>query len=212
MLIGILLINSKILRDTFGKSKILLAIIMASSLMLTVMSAMIIAPLQFNVTAVTPVPLDPLSIPKFVNQLTGPPPVYVPTNVTSGATVIRQDYQIDMVESTQQVLPTGLPMTKVWGYGGLAKDAVTGAPLGYVANSPGPSFEVTKGLPTRVTWRNLITTPQQFAVDPTLHWANPNNIPMDSYSGHRLSARIYRRPIPRTACSTPSWWRSSSCF
>ena len=27
--------------------------------------------------------LDPMTIPKYVTQLTGPPPVYVPTNVYS---------------------------------------------------------------------------------------------------------------------------------
>ncbi|MFX1342733.1 MAG: multicopper oxidase family protein [Promethearchaeota archaeon] len=156
---------------TSVRTKFATTMIIASSLILTLLAAYVLVPLQLGVTAQPPIgPLNPLTIPQFVNQLTGPPPVY--------EQIAPNEYAVDMVEQMQQVLPPGFPLTKVWGYGGLAKDAVTGAPLGYVANSPGPSFEVTKGIPIRVTWRNLITTPLQFAVDPTLHWANPNNMPM----------------------------------
>ena len=212
------MINSRIIKDTLGKSKILLTIIMVSSLMLTVMSAIIIAPLQVNVTAQTPVLLDPLLIPKFVNQLTGPPPVYVPT--------VGNEYAVDMVEAMQYVLPAGPygnPQTKVWGYAGLAKDAVTGDPLGYVANSPGPSFEVTKDVPIRVNWTNLITNPQQFAVDPTLHWANPNNIPMEvipgttfppGYTGAQSPAplvpHLHGGEVPPVSDGGPdAWWTNN---
>jgi len=155
--------------------------VIVCSAILTLLTAYTLAPLQYSATAQGVVPLNPLSIPKFVNQLTGPPPVYEPTNP------ITNDYAVDMVEFDQQILPEmefvpgqGLEnrTTKVWGYGGPAKDAVTGNSLGYIANSPGPSFEVTKGNAINVTWRNLITTPLQFGVDPTLHWSNPNNIAM----------------------------------
>ncbi|UCD40572.1 MAG: multicopper oxidase domain-containing protein [Candidatus Bathyarchaeota archaeon] len=143
--------------------------VIACSAVLTLLTAYTLVPLQYSATAQAVVPLDPLTIPKFVNQLMGPPPVY--------DQIAPNEYAVDMVEIMQQVLPPGFPQTKVWGYGGQAKDAVSGAPLGYIANSPGPSFEVTKGIPIRVNWTNLITTPLQFAVDPTLHWANPNNLP-----------------------------------
>lgn len=59
-----------------------------------------------------------------------------------------------------------------------AKDAVTGKYLGYVRNSPGPSFEAIRGIPMQVKWSNYVKSPHFFAVDPTLHWANPNNMPM----------------------------------
>jgi len=160
----------KIRLATIARTKLATTMIVASSLILTLLTANVLIPLQSGVTAQAIGPLNPLTIPKFVNQLTGPPPVY--------EQIAPNEYAVDMVEIMQQVLPPGFPQTKVWGYGGLAKDAVTGAPLGYVANSPGPSFEATKGIPIRVTWRNLITTPLQFAVDPTLHWANPTNTPM----------------------------------
>ena len=134
-----------------------------------------------------PTLLDPTTIPKFTNQLTGPPPVYVPKIIRNpNGRGIALAYTIKMDESMQQVLPTvdelgnptGFGMTPVWGYGGQAKDAITGKKLGYVLNSPGPSFEAIRGIPTVVKWINNIDTPHMFAVDPTLHWANPNNFPM----------------------------------
>jgi FtsP/CotA-like multicopper oxidase with cupredoxin domain len=134
--------------------------------------------------------LDPSTIPKFVNQLVIPP-VYVPTysldrRVRGQTGKIVQNYKVDMSEFYEQILPTvdengsptGFAQTKVWGYGGNVKDAVTGKFLGYVQNSPGPTFEAIKGIPVRVTWHNNITTPTMFAVDPTIHWANPNSMPM----------------------------------
>ena len=131
--------------------------------------------------------LDPSDIPKFTNQLTGPPPVYTPKLMKNpnGPGVVMY-YEVTMDESSQQVLPTidengdptGFGTTDVWGYGGNAHDAMTGKPLGYVLNSPGPSFEAVRGIPTVVKWINEIDTPYMFAVDPTLHWANPNDLPM----------------------------------
>ena len=116
--------------------------------------------------------IDPTTIPQFVNQLTGPPPVYVPNNDGS--------FTVTMSKLMQQILPPPFPKTEVWGYGGKAKDAVTGNPLGVITNSPGPSFEAKRGKPVQVKWVNKISTPHLFAVDPTIHWANPNNMVMPS--------------------------------
>ena len=96
-----------------------------------------------------------------------------------------------MSQFTQQILPTadaqgnptGFGKTTVWGYGGNAKDAVTGKYLGYFQFSPSCTFDTIIGVPVRVTWVNNITQPSLFAVDPTIHWANPNNIPMDMGMG-----------------------------
>ena len=65
------------------------------------------------------------------------------------------------------------------GYAGQAKDAVTGASLGFFQNSPSATFLATTGVPSKVTWVNNITVPQFLPVDPTIHWADPNNIPMN---------------------------------
>jgi spore coat protein A, manganese oxidase len=150
-------------------------------------SALLIAMLVLSSFAILqpvnaqPALIDPAVIPKFVNQLTGPPPVYVPKVIKDPqGKGIAYQYTVTMDESLQQILPAPLPKTPVWGYGGQAKDAVTGKKLGYILNSPGPSFEAVNGIPTVVKWVNNIDTPYMFPVDPSLHWANPTNIPMDS--------------------------------
>ena len=122
--------------------------------------------------------LDPLFIPKFENQLTGPPPVYVPKLIIDNDTVVRHEYTVSMESFKQQVLPPSLNLlTPVYGYGGIAKDAVTGESLGYVQSTPGSIFEAIRGIPVQVTWINNISSPHMLPVDPTLHWANPNNDP-----------------------------------
>ena len=122
--------------------------------------------------------LDPLSIPKFENQLTAPPPVYDPKVITSQGKVVRHEYTVAMASFTEQILPPSMNLqTPVWGYGGLAHDAVSGASLGFVQSSPGPTFEAVRSVPIQVEWQNHITSSYMFAVDPTIHWANPNNNP-----------------------------------
>ncbi|MDD1662161.1 MAG: hypothetical protein LUQ60_00210, partial [Methanomicrobiales archaeon] len=133
---------------------------------------MLLAVVVLPVAAAKPAPalLDPKTIPKWVNQLNGPPPVFVP--------VTGNQYEITAKKITQQLLPAPLPKTTVFAYGGLAKDALTGAPLGPIWNSPAPSFEATRGTPIQVKWVNQITGPHIFPVDPTLHWADPNGMGM----------------------------------
>ncbi|MDH5483457.1 MAG: multicopper oxidase domain-containing protein [Candidatus Bathyarchaeota archaeon] len=112
-------------------------------------------------------------IPKFVNQLVKPP-VYVPT-IANGV----HHYTINMTNFTQQILPPPLPPTEVWGYGGIVdKNPLTNELNSYFRFAPGPTFEVMRDTAVNVTWQNNITVPHMFAVDPTLHWADPNNIGM----------------------------------
>src|SRR4030065_1815104 len=48
--------------------------------------------------------LDPLTIPKFVNQLDQSPTVYIPNNVTDNTgKIIRQEYTVKGSEFTQQI-------------------------------------------------------------------------------------------------------------
>ncbi len=145
--------------------------------------------------AQTPQLIDPLTIPKFVNQLDQPPPIYVATNVTDSAgNLVRQDYTVKVSEFMQQILPTayangtptGFGATKVWGYEGEAKNAVTGEDLGSVKSTPGCTFEAIQGVAIQVKWvNNLVDSAgnplsYMLPVDPTLHWANPNNMEMSS--------------------------------
>ncbi|NSW90625.1 MAG: multicopper oxidase domain-containing protein [Firmicutes bacterium] len=137
--------------------------------------------------------LDPASIPKFVNQLVKPP-VYKPFILKVKVTIEekihgnkvniyknkekRHLYFVDISEFKQQILPEGFPQTTVWGYGGLVKDPETGR-IKYSRSSPGATFEAVRGIPVMVKWINKLTGLHLLAVDPTLHWANPNNMPMD---------------------------------
>ncbi|HTS57982.1 MAG TPA: multicopper oxidase domain-containing protein [Terriglobales bacterium] len=67
-------------------------------------------------------PLDPSTVPKFVNQLTKPA-VYVPIGTQFDATIGVNVPLYEVTESIifQQILPPGFPKTKVYAYGGLAK-------------------------------------------------------------------------------------------
>ena len=85
--------------------------------------------------------------------------------------------------------PTGFGLTKVWGYVGKAKNSITGETLGSIASTPGSTFEAIQGIPVQVKWvNNLIDSngkplSYKLPVDPTLHWANPNNMPITANSG-----------------------------
>jgi FtsP/CotA-like multicopper oxidase with cupredoxin domain len=122
--------------------------------------------------------LPPTRIPKYVNQLVIPP-VYEPAIITDPKTgeVLRHEYTVDVSQFEQQILPPRFPKTTVWGYGGMIKDPETGESV-YFQNSPGATFEAVRGIPVHVQWVNNLDGPHLFAVDPTLHWANPNNISM----------------------------------
>jgi len=127
--------------------------------------------------AAKPVPppgptLNPKTIPKYTQQLVIPP-VYTPASVMVNGK-LTDTYQVEMVSGVlQQILPPGFPTTPVWAYKGLTN-------AGVLAHSPAATFEARTGTPVQVTWINTITSNYMFPIDPTLHWANPNNIPMDT--------------------------------
>lgn len=147
-----------------------------------IMLAMVL-PILGSSPAAAPMPapttLSPYSIPKFINELMGPPPVRMPVTETldAGGNVIAQKYEVDMTSFSEQVLPAGFPETPVWGYAGKAYDPVSGTSWDYLQSSPGASFDVQRGVSIDVKWTNKITEEHMFAVDPTLHWANPNGMP-----------------------------------
>jgi len=170
----------------------------------------LLMPLVNYVDAAAPAPIppgtiDPVTIPKWVNQLTGSPPVYQPVDVYEGdgpsKRLIRQEYTVYMEDDIggqpilQQILPTttvaglptGFPATKIWGYAGNVYSSDPAFPDGkYSVSAPGASFEATRGVPTYVTWVNNIDGKNMFPVDPTLHWANPTDIPMDEAMEHAM--------------------------
>ncbi|MDI6693488.1 MAG: multicopper oxidase domain-containing protein [Anaerolineales bacterium] len=120
--------------------------------------------------------LDPLAIPKFQTPLLIPP-------VMPKAGTIRQRggknidyYEISMRQFAQQILPTGLPATTVWGYGAVSSASKKGLLL---HNAPSLTIEADWNRPVRVKWINELVDaagnylPHLLPVDPTLHWANP---------------------------------------
>jgi FtsP/CotA-like multicopper oxidase with cupredoxin domain len=117
------------------------------------------------------VPLDPATIPQFVNQLTIPR-VYAPIVITQNGQVIRHEYDVNAAKVLAQLLPPGFPQTNVLAYGGNVKIPGSSS-TEFVRSTPGPVFDNVKGILTRVRWRNEIRQPYFLPVDPTLHFANP---------------------------------------
>ncbi len=147
------------------------------------------------------------SVPKFASQLTVPA-----TLVSVGGA---GNYTVTMSEFSVQILPAGYPATRVWGYSGATAS-------GLVQSYPGPSFEVTRGQAARVTFVNNITGRHLFAVDPTLHWANPNGAPHPTFPFSGVAGNAtFLQPVPLVPhlhgaeCGSGSdghpeaWWTST---
>ncbi|HWP96050.1 MAG TPA: multicopper oxidase [Syntrophomonadaceae bacterium] len=124
-------------------------------------------------------PLDPNTVPKYVNQLFVPP-VFEPIVVKDRHTckVKSHNYRVTVREFAQQILPAGFPKTTVWGYSGKVRDPKTGKIIDNFISTPGPTFEAVRHIPINVQWVNNLTGSYPIAVDPTIHWADPNNMGM----------------------------------
>ncbi|HET9712723.1 MAG TPA: multicopper oxidase domain-containing protein, partial [Pyrinomonadaceae bacterium] len=120
--------------------------------------------------------LDPAAIPKFQT------PLLIPPVMPKAGTIVQRGgknvdyYEISMKQISQQILPTGLPATTVWGYG--AVSAANKRAL-LIHNAPSLTIEARWNTPVRVKWINDLKDangnfrPHLLPVDPTLHWANP---------------------------------------
>ena len=144
-------------------------------------------------------PLDPTVIPKFVNELVRLP-VYKPTVVERPITgkVLSHNYEVTVSQFTQQILPAGFPETTVWGYGGEVMIPETGEIIPDFRFTPGATFEATRNIPINVQWVNNLSEPTPLAVDPTIHWADPNNIgmPMPPFPPFPPGFPLAQRPVP----------------
>src|SRR5262245_42083732 len=120
-------------------------------------------------------PLDPNTIPKWVNQLTVPP-VLQPDN--PGSRTLH--YTIISRATRQQMLPPGFPDTKVFAYGGKVNVAPAGQrpDIRVRFSVPGPTLEAVRGRDIDVRYSNEIQGPHIFPVDPTIMFADPNNLGM----------------------------------
>ncbi len=111
--------------------------------------------------------LDPGAVPKYQDPLVIPPAM--PT--TPGGDPAVDYYEIAVRQFSQQVLPTGMPLTTVWSYGSVNHPETF--------NYPAFTIEAKTDRPVRVKWINGLVDaggdylPHLLPVDPTLHWANP---------------------------------------
>ena len=146
-----------------------------------------------------PQPLDPKTIDKYVNELVIPP-VFEPTEIKDKNTekVKCHNYEAAISQFTQQILPVGFPETTVWGYGGKVRDPETGHIIPDFRSTPGPTFEVKRHIPINVQWVNNLTEPNPLAVDPTIHWADPNNMgmPMPPFPPFPPGFPLAQSPVP----------------
>ena len=102
-------------------------------------------------------------------------------------------YRISVRQRSQQMLPSPFRPTKVWSYGSPTDERTF--------SSPACTIEAKRGIPLDVTWINELKQPDGrylphlFAVDPTLHWANPPG-PRDARSEFTTTPSPYTGPVP----------------
>jgi FtsP/CotA-like multicopper oxidase with cupredoxin domain len=122
--------------------------------------------------------LNPHAIPKYVTPMLIPPAMPRASKLKMPGGKQIDYYEIAVRQFAQQILPTGLPSTTVWGYGPrVAQDGPA------IFNAPSLTIEAKHRTPVRIKWVNELREdptdpssrylPHLLPVDPTLHWANP---------------------------------------
>ncbi|MGW4032290.1 multicopper oxidase family protein [Streptomyces sp. NPDC004838] len=137
--------------------------------------------------------LDPGKVDKYVTPLVVPP---VMPQAGGGDADGVEHYEIGVRQFQQQVLPSGLPATTVWGYGSTRHSGSF--------HYPAFTIEARAGTPVRVRWKNQLFDrsgrylPHLLPVDPTLHWANPpgGTSDRDMRPEFRSTPGPYSGPVP----------------
>jgi FtsP/CotA-like multicopper oxidase with cupredoxin domain len=120
--------------------------------------------------------LNPDNITKYATALLIPPVMPRAGTIKLKGGKQADYYEISMRQFSQQILPAGMPATKVWGYGAVKSANKKGLLL---HNAPSLTIEAEYNRPVRVKWINELVDkngnylPHLLPVDPTLHWANP---------------------------------------
>ncbi len=135
--------------------------------------------------------LDPTTIPKYASPL-----VVLPAMPLTRRAAGFDYYELGVRQFRQQVLPSSLPATTVWGYGSETSSASFAWPA--------HTIEATVNRPARVKYTNELVDrfgnflPHLLAVDPTLHWANPPGgiSGRDSEPSFSSTPGPYRGPVP----------------
>lgn len=145
--------------------------------------------------------LSPDDVPKFQTPLLIPPVMPRAGTIVARGGKNVDAYEISVRQFAQQILPAGLPMTTVWGYGAVASASKRGLLL---HNAPSLTIEARWNRPVRVTWINELVDesgtylPHLLPVDPTLHWANPPGGAMhrDTRPTFESTPGPYEGPVP----------------
>lgn len=139
--------------------------------------------------------LDPRSIPKYVTPLVKPPAM--PGTIGEGFDY----YEIAVRQFQQQILPPimGLQPSTVWSYGSINHPGTVAA--GGTFNYPAFTIEAKYNKRVEIKWINDLKDtsgnflPHLFAVDQTLHWANPPG-GMEHRDTRGMSPEPYLGPVP----------------
>jgi len=146
-------------------------------------------------------PLDPRTIPKWVNQLTKPP-VHVPVGTRREPSTGRNLPLYEVTEKTiqAQMLPPGFPTTKAYAYGGQVNFSESGQfpNIQTAFTAPGPTIEAVRNQRIFVHYRNELDGDLIFPVDPTIMGANVNNspIPVPPFKPFPPGYEQFQDPIP----------------
>ncbi|HSL45253.1 MAG TPA: multicopper oxidase domain-containing protein [Anaerolineales bacterium] len=143
--------------------------------------------------------LSPLAVPKYQTPLLIPPAMPRAGKVKTRGGKNMDYYEIAMRQFQQQILPAGLPMTTVWGYG--PKVAQNGP---QIFNAPSLTIEAKANTPVRIKWINELVDANGnylhhlLPVDPTLHWANPPGgiAGRDTRPSFESTPVAYTGPVP----------------
>jgi FtsP/CotA-like multicopper oxidase with cupredoxin domain len=140
-------------------------------------------------------------VPKFRTPMLIPPVMPRAGRITRRAGKPVDYYEISVRQFPQQILPTDLPPTTVWGYGAVRSGSRRGL---LVHNAPSLTIEASHDRPVRVKWVNDLVDdnghflPHLLPVDPTLHWANPPGGPAgrDTRPMFQETPGSYTGPVP----------------
>ncbi len=136
---------------------------------------------------------DPAVIPKYKDPMT------IPAVMPKTSVMTDKDgqqigyYEIAIRQFSQQVLPKGMPLTTVWGYGSVQN------PQGF--SYPGYTFETINNRSIRVKWINELLDqngnylPHPLPVDQTVNWANPPG-GISGRDSRGISQDLYKGPVP----------------
>jgi FtsP/CotA-like multicopper oxidase with cupredoxin domain len=135
--------------------------------------------------------IDPTTIQQFVTPL-----FVLPAMPLSGSTSNYDQWSLAARPFSQQMLPAGMPATKVLGFGSTTASGTF--------HTPSYTIEARTNRQTRLTWCNQLVDssgnyyPPLLPIDPTLHWANPpgGTSGRDSHPVFTSTPGPYTGPLP----------------